>query len=136
MNRVIHFEIHAIDPDKLSKFYSGVFGWKFKEWKLVGVKPENRYWNVLTAPEKSKEPGINGGMVMRRGKAPKGGEPVTAFVCTIGVESVDAALRKITKAGGKNVVPKMAVPGMAWLAYCADPEGNTFGIFEMDKKAK
>jgi uncharacterized protein len=28
------------------------------------------------------------------------------------------------------VVPKMAVPGTGWLAYCTDPEGNTFGILQ------
>src|ERR1700704_5699167 len=27
-NRVVHFEIEAKDPDKLSKFYSSAFGWK------------------------------------------------------------------------------------------------------------
>lgn len=137
MNRVVHFEIHAVDQEKLGKFYAGVFGWEIREWEIpVGpALPENRYWVVLTAPKESKESGINGGMVMRRGSAPKGGEPVASFVCTVQVSSVDEYLKKIDAAGGRNVVPKMAVPGVAWLAYCKDPEGNIFGIYEDDPSA-
>ena len=138
MNRVIHFEIHAAEPDRLIKFYGDVFGWEINEWKLPGgpMLPENRYWFVITAPEGSGEPGIDGGIVARRGPLPVGTEPVTSFVSTIHVPSVDEFIKKIEAAGGKNTVPKMAVPGLAWLAYCNDPEGNIFGIYEDDKNAK
>ena len=136
MNRPIHFEIHAIDPEKLGKFYSDVFGWEIKEWELPNVKPENRYWFVVTAPKESKDMGINGGMVLRKGSAPKGGEPVTSFVCTMDVANLDDCIKRIEAAGGKNVVSKMAIPNMAWLAYCKDPEGNIFGLFESDPNAK
>lgn len=136
MNRVIHFEIHAASPKNLSKFYSGVFGWEIKEWVIPGIKDENRYWEVHTAPEESKEPGINGGMVFRKGPLPQGGEPVTAFICTIQVPSIDDYLKKVTEAGGSTSIAKMPIPGMAWLAYCKDPEGNIFGIYEEDKEAK
>jgi predicted enzyme related to lactoylglutathione lyase len=30
----------------------------------------------------------------------------------------------------------MAVPGVGWLAYCIDPEGNTFGLMERDPNAR
>jgi predicted enzyme related to lactoylglutathione lyase len=29
----------------------------------------------------------------------------------------------------------MAIPGVGWLAYCIDPDGNTFGIMQNDPKA-
>lgn len=135
-NRVAHFEIHAVSPEQLGKFYTEVFGWKIEEWKFPGVKEENRYWGVMTAPQDSKDPGINGGIVVRRGPAPKGGESVTSFVCTIHVPSVDEYLKKIEAAGGTIALPKMAIPGLAWLAYCKDIEGNIFGIYEDDKNAK
>lgn len=136
MNRVIHFEIHASEPEKISKFYADIFGWEIKEWEMPGVTPENRYWMVMTAPEGSTEPGISGGIVVRKGPKPSGGEPVGAFICTIGVPSVDEYLRKIEAAGGAVATPKMPIPGMAWLAYAKDTEGNIFGIFEEDKNAK
>jgi hypothetical protein len=132
MNRVVHFEIHARDTARLAAFYRHVFDWEVRRWDNPGVD----YWIVMTAPDGSKEPGINGGIVGRRDPAPTGGEPVTSFVCTISVPSVDEYLKKIVAAGGKNVVPKMAIPGLAWLAYCTDIEGNIFGIYEDDKSAK
>ena len=131
-NRVIHFEIHATDTAKMAEFYKTVFGWEVRRWET----PAFDYWIVMTAPDGNKEPGINGGIVGRRGGAPSGGEPATAFVCTINVPGVDEYIKKIEVAGGKNVLAKMAIPGLAWLAYCTDIEGNIFGIYEDDKNAK
>ena len=91
------------------------------------------YWMVMMALDGSAEPGINGGIVGRHSLAPKGGEPVISFVCTIEVASVDEYVKKIEAAGGKITLPKMAIPAMALLAYEADIEGNTFGIFEENK---
>lgn len=138
MNRIVHFEIHAVEPEKLGKFYTDVFGWEIQEWSMPGAKPapENRYWGVMTAPQDSKEPGINGGLVVRRTGLPKGGEPVSSFVCTIDVGNVDEYIKKVENFGGKNVVAKMPITGLAWLAYCTDPEGNIFGIYEDNKNAK
>ena len=31
--RVVHFEIHADQPDRAIAFYSGLFGWKFDKWE-------------------------------------------------------------------------------------------------------
>ena len=56
-------------------------------------------------------------------------------VNTIDVPSCDDYLGKVAAAGGRSVVPKMAIPGVGWLAYCADPEGNTFGIMQADESA-
>lgn len=137
MNRVIHFEIHATDTAKMAEFYRTVFGWEIRKWD----NPSIDYWMVMTGPDVKKgevaaEPGINGGITGRKGPAPKGGEPVSSFVCTIGVPSVDEHIKKIESAGGSLALPKMAIPGLAWLAYCKDIEGNIFGIFEEDKGAK
>ncbi len=33
MSRVVHFEIHVDDPNRASKFYTDVFGWKFNKWE-------------------------------------------------------------------------------------------------------
>jgi len=134
MNRVIHFEIHAQDPTRAAKFYSDLFGWEIKEWVMdPPAAEENRYWMVITGPK--EQPGISGGLLFRRGPAPKAGDCVTAFVCTIDVTSVDEYTKKIEAAGGKNVVPKMPVSDIAWLAYFNDTEGNIFGIYEERKKS-
>jgi uncharacterized protein len=121
MPRPIHFEIPADDPERAVAFYGSIFGWKFQKWD--GPMP---YWMVTTGGD--DEPGINGGLLPR----PHPGAPM---VNTIGVPSLDASLKAVESNGGRTVVPKMAVPGIGWLAYCADTEGNTFGLLEADEAA-
>lgn len=132
MNRVIHFEIHAQNPAKIAEFYTNIFGWEIKKWNDM----EMDYWMIMTAPKDSKEPGIDGGITKRMGPMPKMGDSMNSFVCTISVPNVDKYLKKIEEAGGKTIEAKMPIKGMAWLAYASDIEGNIFGLFQEDKKAK
>ena len=127
MPRVVHFEIHAGNPERAIKFYKSVFGWTFQKWE--GPMP---YWLVTTGPD--TEPGINGGLLPRQGEID--GQAVIAYVCTIGVESIDASVSAAESNGGTVVVPKMAVPGVGWLVYCNDTEGNIFGMMQPDTSAK
>jgi uncharacterized protein len=57
-------------------------------------------------------------------------------VNTVQVDSVDEAAAKVSAAGGQVVVPKMAVPGVGWLAYATDPNGLIFGIHQPDLQAR
>jgi hypothetical protein len=134
MNRVIHFEIHSADPERSARFYGGVFGWRIGEWLIPGIQLENghRYWNVATG----EGPGIDGGLVFRRGPVPVPGQDANAFVCTIEVESLDDMVEKAVAAGAVLTVPKMPIPGVGWLAYCVDPDGNTFGLMQEDPGAR
>jgi predicted enzyme related to lactoylglutathione lyase len=129
MSRVVHFEIHALDPERAITFYQGVFGWSFTPWG-----PPGTYWLVSTGPD--SEPGINGGMVKRRGDAPAVGQAVNAYVCTVAVDDVDAALAKALATGGTEAHPKMPIPGVGWLAYCKDSEGNIVGLMQNDPAAR
>jgi uncharacterized protein len=122
MSRVIHFEIPAADPEKLSAFYQKVFGWKFDKWP-----GPMEYWMVVTGKE--GEPGINGGMM----KKPGG---IASTTNTIGVDSVDNAVAAVLKAGGKNIMPKTPIPSVGYFAYCEDTEGNMFGVMQADPNAK
>jgi uncharacterized protein len=127
MNRVIHFEIHADNPSRAVEFYNKLLGWEFTKWD-----GPMEYWVIKTGPD--GQPGINGGLIQRQGKID--GTAVIAYVCTVDVPSVDAAAKKIETLGGTVVVPKMPIPGIGWLAYGKDTEGNIFGIMEQDSKAK
>ena len=53
-----------------------------------------------------------------------------AYVCTIGVKSIDQALKAIADNQGQIVQPKAEIPGVGWLAYCKDTESNIFGVLE------
>jgi predicted enzyme related to lactoylglutathione lyase len=33
MPRVVHFEIHAGDPERAVKFYQALFGWSLQKWE-------------------------------------------------------------------------------------------------------
>lgn len=127
MPRVIHFEIHAENPERAIGFYQSLLGWKFSRWE--GPMP---YWLVTTGPD--NEPGINGGLIQRRG--PIDGQAVIAYVCTVQVPTLDDHVAKATQAGGVCVVPKMPIPGVGWLAYCKDTEGNIFGMMQPDTNCR
>ncbi len=129
MSRVIHFEIHAEQPERASKFYSSLFGWEITKWA-----GPIEYWLVKTGP--TGTPGIDGGILRRQGAGPVEMQAVNAYVCTIGVSDIDAMLKAVPAQGGSLAVPKMPIPGMGWLAYFKDTEGNIFGVMQPDTSAK
>ena len=121
MARVVHFEIHTEDPERAIEFYKSALGWEFLKWDGQG-----EYWLITTGP--SNKPGINGGLMRRQ--FPLDGDGVKAFVCTVQVESIDEMASKVVDSGGKISIPKFEVPGMGWVGYFEDTEGNTFGAME------
>jgi predicted enzyme related to lactoylglutathione lyase len=120
MPRVIHFEINVDDPKRAVEFYEKVFGWKINKWEGPA-----EYWLVSTGDE--KQPVINGAIMKRMDKA--------TTVNTIDVPSVDEYVKKVVKAGGKQVSKKNTIKGIGYFAYCADTEGNIFGVMETNPKA-
>jgi predicted enzyme related to lactoylglutathione lyase len=123
MGRVVHFEIHAEDPERAVRFYESVFGW---EVKSAGGPVD--YWLVTTGPD--SEPGVNGAILRRMGSAPAADSPVSAFVNTIEVESIADAEKTIPDAGGEQVVARQEIPGVGLISYFKDTEGNVFGALE------
>lgn len=122
MPRVVHFEIHCDEPERAVKFYQNVFGWKIDKWE-----GPQEYWLISTGDK--SEPGIDGGLMKRM-------EPAGSVYNTVQVPSVDDYVRKVTEGGGEIVMPKHAIPGVGYLAYCKDTEGNIFGIMHSDMTAK
>ena len=127
MPRVVHFDIHADDPERAMRFYGELFGWQFPPYF-----PD--YWGVVTGEDGT--PGINGGLARRRGERPPVGQPVSSYVCTVDVSSIDEYVARAQELGGAIAEPKTAIAGMAWLAYCFDTEGNIFGMYEEDATAQ
>lgn len=122
MPKVVHFEIPADNPERAVQFYSSVFGWKIERW---GGPVE--YWLAMTGSE--SEPGINGA-IMRRQRS------FTSVVNSIQVPSVEDFARRVTGNGGKIIAPRQTIPGVGYIAYSQDPEGNSFGLFQPDSSAK
>jgi uncharacterized protein len=124
MGRVIHFEIHAEDPDRAERFYTSVFGWAVERF---GGPVDYRLLTTGAGDQR----GIDGAILQRQGAGgPADGQAVNAFVCTIGVDSLEETERAVPAAGGRQVLERMEVPGVGHLAYFQDTEGNIFGALE------
>ncbi len=132
MNRIVHFEIRADEPERAAAFYKEVFGWSIEKWPGLDWD----YWVVMTADKDSKEPGINGGLLRRPTNITSKECGINAYACTVQVENFDETTEKILAAGGTIAMPKFALAGMAWQGYFLDTEGNTFGVHQADPNAK
>ena len=121
MSRVVHFEIPADDPERAIQFYEKVFNWKIEKWE-----GPVEYWLITTGPE--DQPGIDGGLGRRD-------DPAVGVENTIDVKDLDASVAEVEKHGGQVTRPKMAVPGVGWMAYFKDTEGNVFGLMQTDPDA-
>ncbi len=125
---IVHFEIPAKNIEKLKRFYSELFAWKFNKYPSGSeMGNEMEYWTIETVPvDKNMQPirqGINGGMY------PKD-KPDQMPLNHFSVESVDKYVEKAKKLGGKIVSPKTEIPTIGWWAVIEDPDGNQFGILE------
>ena len=125
MNGPSYFEIQADVTGRAMEFYRGVFGWTFTKAEALPIE----YWRI-------EADGLRGGLLKRPAAAPPPGSGTNAFTCSMEVKSFDETARRIRGLGGKVALPKFAIPGTCWQGYFLDPEGNVFGIFQVDNAAK
>lgn len=113
--RPIHFEIPATDIPKLCEFYAKVLNWTSSKWS----GPFDYYF-LMTGDENSA--GIDGAVSLKTENE--------HTVNTIGVDNLNKYLEKITALGGKQVTEAHPIEGVGLFCYCADPEGNQFGLMQ------
>jgi len=124
MDKVVHFEIPFDKQGRAVKFYQDVFGWKTFEIPQLEYIMVNTLKTDKNGMVKEKG-GINGGMLKRTKK-------IKAPVIVIGVDSVDAAVKKALKAGGKLITPRQGIPNGSY-ARITDSEGNIIGLADSRK---
>jgi len=117
---IVHVELSSSDLPASRKFFETVFGWKFKKEAM----PEGEYW-TFEAPS-----GPAGGLT-----GPMGGMPPGTLNYLL-VESVDAAVQKITAHGGKILLPKQEIPRVGWFAVFEAPGGNVLAIYQGQMAAR
>jgi predicted enzyme related to lactoylglutathione lyase len=117
MQPVVYFEIPSDNPEGIVNFYQTVFGWEFSKWK--GIEGFD-YWAIKTTEEGA---GIGGGLMRRQ-------QPGQPMVNTILVPDLDEWCAKVADAGGEVVVQKMEIPGVGFICYIKDVEGNIFGMWQ------
>jgi predicted enzyme related to lactoylglutathione lyase len=125
-NLVVHFEIHASEPQRVIDFYSALFGWQFTQF---GDTP---YWTIDTGEGAigidTPGTGINGGLTQREGPRPEVGAPVNGCNFVVGVDDVDGIFAKGLELGGVEALPLEDAPGVGRFGYLLDPDNNIFGV--------
>jgi predicted enzyme related to lactoylglutathione lyase len=129
MSLVVHFEIHASEPERLIDFYTEVFGWTFTAFEGAP------YWVIDTGEGSVRQPdekgfGINGGLVQRMGPKPEVGGPVTGANLVVGTDDVDALFAKALTSGATEALPLQDMEGVGRLAYVLDPDNNIIGMIQ------
>jgi len=109
---IVHFEINAKDANRAKRFYTSVFGWKYKDSSMPGLE----YYLIDGASP--------GGAINPMQQDPG---PVVYF----DTDDIDASIATVRKVGGKSE-DKMAIQGQGWFAACVDTEGNKFSLFQND----
>ena len=118
-NLVVHFEIHASEPQRLIDFYSELLGWTFNQF---GDIP---YWTIETGEGAignvagTAGHGINGGLVGRQGPRPEVGAPVTGCNIVVGVDEVDPLMVRGIELGGTEALPARIIRAWAASATCS-----------------
>jgi hypothetical protein len=123
MPTIVHFDRPAEDLARARKFYEGLFGWTFER------PPAPMEYYLITTTGLDGSPGPGGGMGKR-------GAPDQRMTNYFGVPSLDQYLQKAKALGATVVMPKNTVPFFGYLAICVDTEGNPFGLWEEDPKAR
>ena len=109
---IVHFEINAKDASRVKRFYSSLFGWKYKDSEIPGIE----YYVI---------DGVSPGGAINPMQQEAG--PVVYF----DTDDIDASIGKVRELGGKSD-DKMPIPSQGWFAACVDSEGNKFSLFQND----
>lgn len=127
-NLVVHFEIHASEPQRLIDFYSELLGWRFTQF---GDVP---YWTIETGEGAignvagTAGHGINGGLNERRGRRPDPGDPVMGCNIVVAVDEVDSLMQRGVELGGIQALAATDMQGVGRVGYLLDPDNNVFGL--------
>lgn len=98
-------------------FYSALFGWSKLDAIDMGPMGAYQLWT-------SDGGDADGGMMNAPPAMPGPGH----WAYYINVDSIDAAVSRLTAAGGKVVMGPAEVPGSMWVAQALDPQGALFSL--------
>ena len=115
---VMQWQILARDPDKLTAFYSALFGWRVNADNPMG------YRMVDTGSGR----GINGGVW------PIGNEGHPLVQLFVEVSDVAATVAQVQQLGGQVLIPPQMLPGGDEMAVVLDTEGLSLGLMTTSVK--
>ncbi|MFC3163713.1 VOC family protein [Ciceribacter thiooxidans] len=108
-------ELMAGDGNEAFDFYARMFGW---------TKGEPYDMGAMGVYQLFAHDGMDIGGMMT--KTPDMPHPFWSFYFV--VPEIDAAMKRVTDAGGTVLSGPMEVPGGAWVIQCRDPQGAFFAL--------
>src|ERR1700691_2335622 len=106
------------DPEAAVAFYSGLFGWDFKD-----AMPPGSGGKYFIAS-------LRGGSVAAVGSQPEDAPPTAMWNTYVWVENADEAVAKARDAGGRVVADPFDVFDAGRMAVLTDPEGAAFCVWQ------
>src|ERR1700734_3913895 len=102
------------DPEAATAFYSGLFGWDFKD--AMPPDSDGKYFIAS----------LGGGAVAAVGSQPEGGASMATWNTYVWVDDADATAAKVRDAGGRVMADPFDVFDAGRMAVFSDPEGAAF----------
>jgi len=122
---VVHFEMPYHDAFRAAEFYKSAFGWRSQ---MMGSEMGD-YVLMETTETKNDRPiaagAINGGLFPH-----KEDYPAQMPLVVIEVEDIEAAMDRVTQAGGRVYGSPAAVPGIGSYVAFVDCEGNNAAMLQ------
>lgn len=106
------------DPDATAAFYAAVFGWEFADH---GSAENGRRYLVAS---------LDGRQVAAVASPPAGVAGSPAWNTHVAVDDVEAAVARVRDAGGAVLAEPSDLFDLSRMAWCADPDGARFGLWE------
>ena len=113
-------ELHAGDLTTARDFYSALFGWTKGVTMPMGAMGDYQIFQINGED--------TGGMMKRHAMIPM---PMWSYYFR--VDGIDAAVTRITGAGGKIAMGPHQVPGGNWIVSAFDPQGGNFNLLSATK---
>jgi hypothetical protein len=110
------FDLMTPDLERARKFYGGLFGWSFE------IGPAETHFYTMCR--------IDGRNAAGMGQQPESAPYPSAWNCYFQSESADADAARVQENGGEVVMGPMNVMEEGRLAFCMDPTGAAFGLWE------
>jgi hypothetical protein len=114
-------ELFTTDPDKAKAFYTGLLGWKTE---AVDMGPMGLYTLFKREGQDANAAGM-----MKMPPDMQGAPP--HWLAYFAVADCDQSAAKVTKLGGKVLVPPGDIPNVGRFSIVQDPQGATFALFKM-----
>ncbi len=111
-------ELLAGDGAAAFAFYAGQFGWEKHDAMDMGPAGSYQMFGVAGSGDASM-----GGMMTKMPETPR-----PHWLYYFNVPAIDAAVERVSAAGGKVVHGPQEVPGGSWIVNALDPQGALFAL--------